>query len=474
MRRLILLLSALMILTSVGMVVVTAQDQSVVHVVQAGENLFRISLKYGVSMQSIAQANNLSNLNLIFTGQSLTISGSTGTPATPPPGGATPTPPATSGTYTVKAGDTLGAIARQFGTTYLVLAQLNNIANVNLIYVGQVLKVPGGTSGGDTTPPPTTGNPPPNTAPTGGFELGGQVFSFNFPDQMRGAGMTWVKQQVVWNGSDPASNFQGLIDTAKSRGFKILLSVIGDKNAIAGNPSQYYQNFANFLGGLAKGGADAIEVWNEMNIDREWPSGLISGAQYSQMLSAAYQAIKAQNSATLVISGAPAPTGFFGGCSTSGGDDNCYIQQMAAAGASQFMDCVGIHYNSGITSPYATSGANVGSAGHYSWYYPSMVNLYRGAFPGKPLCFTELGYLTGEGIGSLPGSFSWASGNTVANQAEWLAGAVTQARQGGVRMIIVWNVDSTTFGDDPQSGYAIIRPDNNCPACSSLRTAMGL
>lgn len=45
-------------------------------------------------------------------------------------------------TYTVKPGDTLGKIAAIYGTTVAALAALNNIANVNLIQVGQVLKLP--------------------------------------------------------------------------------------------------------------------------------------------------------------------------------------------------------------------------------------------------------------------------------------------------------------------------------------------
>ena len=327
-------------------------------------------------------------------------------------------------------------------------------------------------------PPPAASSPPaaappPSSAPTSGFELGGQALSFSQPGHMHSARMTWVKRQVKWHG-EPASNFQHVINSAKSNGFKVLLSVIGDHHQISSNPGQYYQNFANFLAGLAAGGADAIEVWNEMNIDREWPAGSISGANYTQMLSAAYRAIKAANPATMVISGAPAPTGYFQGCSTSGGDDDCYIRQMAAAGAAQFMDCVGIHYNAGITSPNATSGAPVGSSGHYSWYYPRMVSLYRSVFPGKPLCFTEIGYLTGEGIGPLPSGFAWASGISLAQQAAWLAEAVTRARNSGaVRLFIVWNVDATLFGADPQAGYAIVRPNNSCPACNSLRLAMG-
>ena len=290
---------------------------------------------------------------------------------------------------------------------------------------------------------------------------------------MKNARMTWVKRQVKWHG-EGAGSHQHLIDSAHGNGFKVLLSVIGDKNQIGGNPGAYYQNFANFLAGLARGGADAIEVWNEMNIDREWPAGQISGSNYVQMLSAAYNAIKGANSGTMVISGAPAPTGFFQGCGPNGGDDDCYLQQMAAAGAANVMDCVGVHYNAGIVPPDATSGAPVGSSGHYSWYLPRMMTLYRSFFPGKPLCITELGYLTGEGIGALPGGFAWASGNTLAEQAAWLAGAVHRTRGSGyVRLLIVWNVDATYWGSDPQSGYAIVRPGGGCPACDSLRVAMG-
>ncbi len=311
-----------------------------------------------------------------------------------------------------------------------------------------------------------------NAAQTTGFELGGQAISFSYPQQMRDAGMKWVKRQIRWNGSDPASNFQFIIDSSKGNGFKVLLSVVGDQNQLAANPTQYYQNYANFVGGLAAGGADAIEVWNEMNIAREWPSGFISGANYTQMLQTAYPVIKSRNAGTLVISGAPAPTGGFGGCTTAGGDDDCFIRDMAAAGAANYMDCVGIHYNSGSTPPSATSGANVGSPEHYSWYYQSIVNLYISVFPGKPLCFTELGYLTGEGIGALPASYAWAANNTLADQSNWLAEAVRLARQGGIRLMIVWNVDATSFGVDPQMGYAIVRPGGVCPACSALRNAL--
>ncbi len=462
------------------------------HTVQPGESLASIAARYGVTYLELASLNSLANPDVLFVGQVLRVPAPAPPPASPQPvsqpepqpvSQPQPQPVQTTGTYTVRGGDSLAKIAAQFNINYFELARMNGIVNPDILSVGMVLKVPGAPppppapaapAPQESTGPPVTVAPPPvSTANTGGFELGGQALSFAHPGHMHNARMTWVKRQIKWHG-EPAGNFQHVIDSAHANGFKVLLSVIGEPGGIAANPGGYYQSFANFLGGLARGGADAIEVWNEMNIDREWPSGLISGANYTQMLSAAYHAIKSANPGTLVISGAPAPTGFFQGCSTNGGDDDCYMRQMAAAGAANVMDCVGIHYNAGIVPPDASSGAPVGSSGHYSWYLPRMMNLYRSFFPTKPLCFTELGYLTGEGIGALPSGFAWASGNTLGEQASWLAGAVHRLRGSGyVRLYIVWNVDSTHWSSDPQSGYAIVRPDGRCPACDSLRAAMG-
>ena len=446
------------------------------YTVRGGDSLAIIAAKFGVNYLDLAKLNAIANPNILVVGQVLIVPGA---PA-PASGGDTASAPATSstpGSYTVQGGDNLSTIAARFNTTYLEIARLNNLSNLDILHVGMVLQVPGAPPPQQPTqtdsPAPASGPPPASTANTSGFELGGQALSFSQPGKMKEARMVWVKRQVKWHG-EPASNHQHVIDSAKNNGFKVLLSVIGEPGGIANNPGAYYKNFAGFLAGLARGGADAIEVWNEMNIDREWPRGLISGANYTQMLREAYHAIKGANPSTMVISGAPAPTGYFRGCSTNGGDDDCYMRQMAAAGAANVMDCVGVHYNAGIVPPDATSGAPVGSSGHYSWYLPRMMNLYRSFFPTKPLCFTELGYLTGEGLGPLPGGFAWASGNTLAEQAAWLAGAVHRLRGSGyVRMFIVWNVDSTHYGEDPQAGYAIVRPGGHCPSCDALRGAMG-
>ncbi len=44
--------------------------------------------------------------------------------------------------YTIVSGDTLSEIAEKFGTTVSELAKLNNIANPDLIYAGDTIKIP--------------------------------------------------------------------------------------------------------------------------------------------------------------------------------------------------------------------------------------------------------------------------------------------------------------------------------------------
>jgi len=332
------------------------------------------------------------------------------------------------------------------------------------------------------TPAPTATAIPPTTAPVptaapilsaGNFELGGQVSDFRAPDIMKSAGMTWVKRQVKWHPGEAASGHFGTIADAHSKGFKVLLSVLG-------SPDQSYPHnfdeYARFTGELAGAGADAIEVWNEMNLDREWASGSISPSSYTSLLQKAHTSIKAYNGGTMVISGAPAPTGYFGGCHPHGCDDAPFISGMVAAGGLNYLDCVGIHYNEGIMPPSATSGDPRGASGHYTRYYQGMVDTYYNAIGGaRPLCFTEIGYLSGEEWGMLPPAFLWQPpyNLTVAQHAQYLADAVRISRvQGKVRLFIIFNVDFTHWSDDPQAGFAMIRPGGNCPSCGPLQAAM--
>lgn len=114
-----------------GPVATAAPTGEVVHVVQSGENLFRIALRYGTTVQAIASANGIANPALIKAGQVLRI-----------PSGTQLTAPAGETTYVVQPGDNLFRIGLRFGMSHTYLAQYNGIANPALIYVGQVLRIP--------------------------------------------------------------------------------------------------------------------------------------------------------------------------------------------------------------------------------------------------------------------------------------------------------------------------------------------
>jgi hypothetical protein len=168
-----------------------------------------------------------------------------------------------------------------------------------------------------------------------------------------------------------------------------------------------------------------------MNIDREWANGHIDPGLYTQLLAKAYNAIKSANPNVAVISGAPSPTGAEGAFGSAAvWNDDRYVAGMAAAGAANYMDCIGAHYNEGIVSPNQTSGDP--RSEYYTRYFWGMVNTYYNAFGGaRPVCFTELGYLSPEGYGALPGSFAWGADTSVAEQAAWLRDAVSLSRSSG-------------------------------------------
>lgn len=104
-----------------------------VHIVQAGENLYRIALRYGTTWQELAQLNGITDPTTLRVGQRLIL-----------PSGATGTQPSAPGgrTHVVQPGDTLYGLAARYGVTVQALAQANGLTIYSLIYVGQTLIIP--------------------------------------------------------------------------------------------------------------------------------------------------------------------------------------------------------------------------------------------------------------------------------------------------------------------------------------------
>ena len=146
------------------------------YTVKAGDSVWSVSNKYGITMAQLIQWNNIQN-NFIYPGQQLTVSNSgstnsassnTGSSANTNNSSSANTGSSSSqGTYTVKAGESVWSVANKNGITMNQLIEWNNIKN-NFIYPGQQLIVKGGNSVNTNTGSTTSAAKPntPNTPAT--------------------------------------------------------------------------------------------------------------------------------------------------------------------------------------------------------------------------------------------------------------------------------------------------------------------
>ncbi len=109
------------------------ETTTISYTIVSGDTLSAIAVRYGTTVSELVSLNNITNADLIYTGNTLLI---------PASGNASSS--STSGyiNYTIVSGDTLSAIAARYGTTVAELVSLNSIANADLIYTGDTLLIP--------------------------------------------------------------------------------------------------------------------------------------------------------------------------------------------------------------------------------------------------------------------------------------------------------------------------------------------
>ena len=131
-----------LLVTAVAASVVGGQvvevSASTTYNVKPGDTLYVIALKNNLSVSEIKLANHL-NSDTIYSGQKLILGKATSSSTTT----STKTTTKSNNTYTVKSGDTLSKIASNHNMSLSQIATLNQISNVNVLRVGQVLKIAG-------------------------------------------------------------------------------------------------------------------------------------------------------------------------------------------------------------------------------------------------------------------------------------------------------------------------------------------
>lgn len=103
------------------------------YVIQRGDTLSGIAARFGTTWQTLKALNAIPNEHVIFPGKRLKVRriGEGGNPA-----------PVDRGWYRIQPGDTLGALARRWGTTVDAIARLNGISNPDLIFAGNSIRIP--------------------------------------------------------------------------------------------------------------------------------------------------------------------------------------------------------------------------------------------------------------------------------------------------------------------------------------------
>lgn len=351
----------------------------------------------------------------------------------------------------------------------------------------------------DPTPLPTATIPPRQDRD---FNLGVQVLpNFNNDENVMAGYMdaaanqlrlNWVKLQVRWEFAEPQPGvydwerlgYDLFFDLAAQNNLKVLISVVSapnwarepGANLTQHGPPADNQALANFIGTLLSrypGKIHAVEVWNEMNLAREWTSvrGL-RATDYVAMVTTVANTVRFVDPNVIIVSGALSPTGVNDGVQAI--DDFVYTDQLIAAGLLNVIDCYGAHhngYNIGPRVPYdnVPNDPTAIFTGpftnrHHSWSFYSTLTTYankiRAAGSTVPLCITEFGWAVTEDldlsqVGGMIQHFEFANDNTLTEQRDFLVEAIQMMDEEWdfVWLAFIWNLN---FGPEAQWQ---IRPD---------------
>lgn len=296
----------------------------------------------------------------------------------------------------------------------------------------------------------------------------------------------WVKFQIPWR--DVAPNGPGelsaywqrtrfYLEDADRRGFRILLSVAKAPAWARSNqaedgppddPAQYAAFITQLLGEVGAS-IDAIEVWNEPNLRREWQGVLpFDGSGYMRLFVAAYSAIRAYSPTLSVVSAGLAPTGDGPGSR----DDRTFLREMYAAGLGNYRDiAVAVHPYSWANPPEAVCCSTSGWDDDPHFFFADNVRDYRQIMvehghADVQMWLTEFGYATWQGLPDLPagGGNEWVVRNDQWDQANYTIRAlsITQS-QPWIGPVMLWNLNFAILpglveNRDERIAYSLVIP----------------
>jgi polysaccharide biosynthesis protein PslG len=242
-------------------------------------------------------------------------------------------------------------------------------------------------------------SPPPATAAAplvvNSPDYGMSAFLWGHPDTtsrdlklITDAGFRWQKTLFQWRqieagckGCFDWSEADRVVQASAAAGVQIIARLDlqptwARKDGAPNGPPDNYHDYFDFISAFVSryssssriGHVAAIEVWNEVNLDREWGGATIDkqqAADYVRLLDGAYSAAKAADPSVLVITAGLSPTGVTNGHSA---DDALYLQWLYDAGMKGKFDVLGAHGN--VQAPEVDAPLNsLPNFPHPSFYF---------------------------------------------------------------------------------------------------------
>lgn len=296
----------------------------------------------------------------------------------------------------------------------------------------------------------------------------------------------WIKMQAAWNWLQPDHPgqfdqnfrlFQLHVQEAHKRGSKVMLSIAKappwarniDRNEDGppDDPNQLAE-FLSFLLQQVGPNIDAIEIWNEPNLKREWTGGqALNGSAYMDLFRPAYNAIRAYSPNITIVTAGLAPTGTTPNSSVN---DRVYLQQMYNAGLAQYQDVVvGVHPYSWGNPPDFVCCDNVANQGwddRPQFFFQNNIQDYHETMRANghnvQMWATEFGWATWQDYPSqMPDQ--WMGYNNATDQMNYTLRAFEIGQElDYVGVMILWNLnfanDTIINQRSELAGYSLLYP----------------
>jgi hypothetical protein len=230
---------------------------------------------------------------------------------------------------------------------------------------------------------------------------------------IRDAGFGWIKQQVLWaavegpgrgrfvevaSGRNSWAKYDRIVNLAQQYDLQVILRIdtspewarpigVGKIETPPVNPDDYAE-FARKVAERYEGRVRHFQIWNEPNLPFEWGDREPSPAEYTNLLRAAYRAIKSTNPDAVVISAAMAPTTEY---SEKGINELIFLQRMYDAGAKEYFDVMGANAYGLRSGP---DDRRLATDRDVNFSRPQLIRkvMVRNGDAGKPIWASEVGW----------------------------------------------------------------------------------